>query len=1483
MPRGMRRTLIGLAASVAVVVLLAALALVSLHTRTGGRWATTRALESVNAQLPGKLTVQRARLRGLAGIELENIVLANTDSREVIAVKKISARVSLGALLRHTFEITQLELVGLRADIAKLPDGTNTLLQALQKPQPAAVTPETAPAASSWTWVIDDLVFEDGAAQLRPALDAEPMFALDGIWIRGNGQRAADGARTQAKMTAALTAPAALPVEFVAAVELAGTVATLSQLEVQAGHSTLRATGHYDTKVSGGAFDLASLTLAPPDVEALAPRVHLADPLSARAHAEVLDGKATASFDGAIGGGSLEVRADADLRSARPSYTATLLIKDIAPARLATELPKGNASAEMRIAGNGWPPDADVRMSGTVSPRLHGIPGEHARFDVTLHGRELNVAQFDAAVGGATVSTRGTLTPERMNLAVKADLPDARRALRAISAQTGVALPSVTGAAKLSAHAEGPLKTPEIDLVIRATALSTGGVRVRGLSIDAHLHGLPHHARGSFVLRAAQTLLGAVSIERLSADGVLMDRQLTWKSAAHLKEGIARLDAAGELDRDLRGAVISTLTLSYPEARFQLAAPLRVRQTETLTIGPFALKSDHGNLAGNLHLGPRQSLAATLQLERLDLAHLPHSILGSKKMALTGFLSGALRAEGTTALPQVESTLQLSDGGAFGWTRVSGDLNARVNADRIVLSTSIARAGGETVRVSADLPRALQHGAPNSPVALTVRATGLDFGEVRKRFADLPVLEGRGDLQANLTGTLASPHLVGTASGRSVAVTQLKAIDLELGLKMADRRVVVTLSGSLAGQHLLDVETSAPLDALALVRAPQTWRHLLDEQVEGRVELADLELVKTSSGVLGHFWLRALLKGTPRAPLLTADATLQGATVGAVHDLGIRATLSLKEALNLSASIDVGRTHAAQVEANLDASLGFAVSGADLLARPLRVVVDVPALPVHAATGQSADGVLGGSLHGHLLVTGTAAQPIAEVEGALVGAQAREAKVGDYRLKATYREGRLQTHLEATPSQGGALLADAVVTTDLGARSLKKFSFAAAPIEATVRADQIDLAFLGHLVPRLRSSAGRLDGTIAVKGNWETPHPQGHLKLTNGFFDIVELGQLRDVGFDLSVDDRTAKIQSMHVRALEGTLDVDAETKPSRDGADFSVHSTMHRFPVQRAGQTLAFVDDEVNAAGHLAAHALNATITVPRAKITVPGLPEKKLQPLSLPPDIKISAAKKISAAPATEVGPPFATDLHFIVPSKFFIEGKDFDAELRADVQFHGAGEETSAVGEIATVGDERGKARAHVSQFGRKFDIQRGHVTFTGGDLADPRLDVRAAYVNPAALVTIAVSGSVQHPHLELTSDPPMDTGEIAFFLATGRRQGRATQGGGSVDLSAAAISAGGAYVADLLKQSLGPLLPVDVLSVEGAGEHGFSAKVGKYIGDRLFVSLSENLGAVGPNNNTREVHTEYQLGSHVDFEGTYGDRGTGGVDILFTKDF
>src|SRR5439155_13416494 len=145
-------------------------------------------------------------------------------------------------------------------------------------------------------------------------------------------------------------------------------------------------------------------------------------------------------------------------------------------------------------------------------------------------------------------------------------------------------------------------------------------------------------------------------------------------------------------------------------------------------------------------------------------------------------------------------------------------------------------------------------------------------------------------------------------------------------------------------------------------------------------------------------------------------------------------------------------------------------------------------------------------------------------------------------------------------------------------------------------------------------------------------------------------------------------------------------------------------------------------------------------------------------------------------------------------------------------------------------------------------------------DKRPNIKALESNPQAKGHNTVTGTAKDPQLDMSSNPAMDQDQIAFFLATGRIQGRATQQGGGVDLSGAATSVVGGLLFGQVRKELADVLPVDVITIDTSAQGVSGASVGKYIGDRVFIGYRQRFTET-PYENNIEGHLEYEISRAV----------------------
>ena len=185
-----------------------------------------------------------------------------------------------------------------------------------------------------------------------------------------------------------------------------------------------------------------------------------------------------------------------------------------------------------------------------------------------------------------------------------------------------------------------------------------------------------------------------------------------------------------------------------------------------------------------------------------------------------------------------------------------------------------------------------------------------------------------------------------------------------------------------------------------------------------------------------------------------------------------------------------------------------------------------------------------------------------------------------------------------------------------------------------------------------------------------------------------------------------------------------------------------------------------------------------------------------------------------------------------------------------------------------------------FDRRYRIEEAAVRFDGS--LDPTLQVRITHDFPDVTTITLVGGRLSKPELVLSSDPgTYSQSELLGFLLGGEPGGDPNAGGARDKLT----GAGESFIAGKISGYVRKALPfdIDVIRYEVASVSSSAAiTVGSWLTHSLFFAFRQHLDA-RPDENTGEGTLEYFLTKRIEIEGTAGDRGYDGVDVLWRKRF
>ncbi|MCP3139198.1 translocation/assembly module TamB [Pyxidicoccus xibeiensis] len=547
--------------------------------------------------------------------------------------------------------------------------------------------------------------------------------------------------------------------------------------------------------------------------------------------------------------------------------------------------------------------------------------------------------------------------------------------------------------------------------------------------------------------------------------------------------------------------------------------------------------------------------------------------------------------------------------------------------------------------------------------------------------------------------------------------------------------------------------------------------------------------------------------------------------------------------------------------------------------------------------------------------------------------------LGQARLHYTYKDTRSAFDAMLTAPSGGTFLATGGVDLDVSLPALRNgLQYTRAPLKVTLKARDFDPSFLSGATEMVRTLGGLVQADATLGGTLGAPTFQGNLAWKDGRLGLMGLGEYRAIQLALEASRESIALKTLSAEAGSGSLKLEAPLTAvrTRDG-EYELSSpegsknplVAQDFPIIFDDQLMAVVSMRGRIEGTLSERLVNLrNVSIPEATIVLPELKRKDLQPLERPEDVVLvrngvpverrrrRQQQQEQAAPGTPAAPveqpaspgtgtstavggsgeealdeeeqegeqeaPLRTYwVNVNAPRNIWVKGSDVNAELGLSEDFR------VEYTDVARMFGEVRVLRGRVDVLGRRFDIQRdSQIRFTGPPVV-PYINVTAEHRNDNAKVTVYVTirGQGRDITLKPTSDPPLPESEIYTLLATGRRT-LERGSGASMTASAQAASVVGSLVANEARKALAAKLPLDVLSIE-AGDSGLAGtklEVGTYVTDKIYVGYTGRVGAnLQQGENANAVRFEYQFGPRWSLEGQYGDARSGGLDLIWSKEY
>ncbi|MXW33489.1 MAG: hypothetical protein F4100_10175 [Rhodothermaceae bacterium] len=542
---------------------------------------------------------------------------------------------------------------------------------------------------------------------------------------------------------------------------------------------------------------------------------------------------------------------------------------------------------------------------------------------------------------------------------------------------------------------------------------------------------------------------------------------------------------------------------------------------------------------------------------------------------------------------------------------------------------------------------------------------------------------------------------------------------------------------------------------------------------------------------------------------------------------------------------------------------------------------------------------LGGIANADLFFHGPATAP--QLTGSVnLMVESENEQVGSVAARIDYQENGLDIEAGFVHVDESTLSVSGLLPLDLRLKKGDEVSFPDASL--TLQADKFNLAWVSPFLAQdeISNLRGKLTADIGITGSLSLPNLGGELNLTEGYVRLPQLGiSPSEVQLDAVLRRDTIYVKNLYASSGRGTAEgrghVTLEAS-NRGGVDLAMN--LEDFRVVNTAPYVADVSGSValgrtvrspDLTGHI--EMTSAVIRPQDVPVTLEGgminFSETDLQMLEQYFNIRASAWDTTTyslvdaLAMDLSVGIPGTVRLHSLQNPEMtvLLSGSvALSKEPYAEQELHGT---VSIVPELS-----------YLRQFGRRFDIRQGRVTFAGA-ATNPFFDLQAALDIPSrsgqdtpVTILLDASGRLQEPEslaLELRSEPvQLDRADMISYMATGRPAADAFQlrGGGALqsgsDLALQQLSS-------LIAGAAGAGLGLDVVQINPETGGKVTLTAGKYVSRKLFASVKwpiteEPSTSNSSVENNRELVVEYALYPWL-VARMRGEAGAMGLSLLY----
>jgi autotransporter translocation and assembly factor TamB len=530
---------------------------------------------------------------------------------------------------------------------------------------------------------------------------------------------------------------------------------------------------------------------------------------------------------------------------------------------------------------------------------------------------------------------------------------------------------------------------------------------------------------------------------------------------------------------------------------------------------------------------------------------------------------------------------------------------------------------------------------------------------------------------------------------------------------------------------------------------------------------------------------------------------------------------------------------------------------------------------------------------------------------------------GDFKLEDWGRQAKLEARLDSTSLVLGKVpvrnLAATLTTSEDQLQAEVALAVAGGnahgKLEADMRWGSRPAPTLGHrgaavleahafqleaLSPLLSAYVSELSGVLDAQTRLDVAEQRtqvsGSARLAHGVVQVPAIGQrFSDIAAEVSVAADRFRLERLEARGTTGRLSARGQAQLDgfalrRADAQLTIRKN-ESLPITLEGVVLGDAWGSVNANYDSPAKGeRRLNIDVPELHLLAPENSGHGLQSLEPAESIRVGVRRADGKFVALPVQPLEADATEADVaagaeapqPLRVTVKlGNNVSVERGRSAQAQLTGQLTVLVATRTEV-DGRIEVRGgKLDVSGKTFEIERGVVTFSGDDPANPSIAATARWDAPGYSVYADYVGDVKDGRIKLHSEPPLTQDEIASLLLFGSPEG--SVGGSNTSGAALAVSVAGESAVKGLNQVLDDFTNLDVSARVDTTTGSARPELVFQVSPRVAAKVTRAIGtpAAGESPDRTFLTLELRLKRAWALSAVFGDRGASALDLIWRR--